>query len=324
MDQETHLNHDKAGAVAGAFADGLRHIEETWTKRQRIVRALLRSDPLERLVPEKLLFEAAFEHLTHRDVPNSPLVVLMNRSGHGDGARIAGGLLPMLAEHWRGISFVHVSFSTPSRGLGALVRGLLVKAGADCGIDVHVVAHNRPVEGLRLSLEDAAELVGAADLVISFASGGGAGLAVKDRMLDTDLLLSRSHISVLSYPDPEALVGDLPAFQQVLGREPDLQLLRFSVQALGDEGRFQDAGCATLGPDGDAEERLWSLIDNARRRVYRVLVEPMSADAPQGDPLICPCRALIKSSLAPSAVVTKIVPAGSRLVAVARGNATIG
>jgi hypothetical protein len=323
MDQETHLNHQKADTVAGAFSEYLRGIGETWTKRQRIVRALLRPDPLERLVPEKLLFEAVADHLKHRTVPSSPLVVLMNRSGHGDGARMAGGLFPLLSEYWRGISFVHVSFSTPSRGLGVLVRGLLVKAGADYDINVHVVAHNRPVEGLRLSSEDIDTLVGTADLVISFASGGGAGLMVQDRMMDKSPLLSRSHVSVLSYPDPESLVGELPTMKQILGREPDLASLRLRVQVLGDDNHFEALGAAVLGPEGDAAAQLWPLIDNARRRVYRVLIDPMSGDAPQGDSLICPCRALIKSSLAASAGVSRIVPAGARLVAVAWGNETV-
>ena len=324
MDQKTHLNQDKAGDVAAAFSEGLRCISPEWVERQRIVRQLLAPDPLERMVPEKLLFEAVATHMHGRTLSRVPLVVMMNRSGHGDGARIANGLFPILSEAWRGLSLIHVSFSTPARGLGALVRGLLVKAGVEHDIDVHVVAHNRPVEGLRLSGNDVSSLLDPADFVISFASGGGAGLLGANTLFEPDPLLARSHVAILSYPDPEGLIGELDSFDQVLGREPNLAALRFRVQVLKDDRTFEDFGTAALGEGGDAKTRLWSLIDNARRQVYRVLLQPLSGGGgPKGAPLVYPCRALIESSLAASAAVVKIVPVGARLVAVAKGNMTL-
>lgn len=320
MDQKADLTPRKAESVARAFSIGLDSISDSWVQRQRIVRWLLKTDPLERLIPEKLLFEAVAGHLKKRAVIKAPLVVLMNRSGHGDGARTVSGLFPLLTEKWRQISLVHVSFSTPSRGLGALVRGLLVKEGAKHGVNVHVVAHNRPVEGLKLADEDVEELIGDADLVISFASGGGAGLVTPQKMYEVDPLLRRSHIGVLSFPDPDSLVADLPQFQKELGREPDLERVRFWVQVVSDAPNVEDLGFTCLGgDDGDAESRLGPLLDSAKRRPYRVLVEPLSKNLPTGNPLVCPCRSVIESSLSLSARVEKIVPAGSRLVAVTSG-----
>ena len=306
--------------MAQAFSMGLDSVSSSWVQRQRIVRWLLKTDPLERLIPEKLLFEAVAGHLKQRHDIEAPLVVLMNRSGHGDGARTVSGLFPLLTKKWKQISLVHVSFSTPSRGLGALVRGVLVKEGAAHGVNVHVVAHNRPVEGLKLSEEDVDELVNDADLVISFASGGGAGLVTPAKMYDADLLLRHSHIGVLSFPDPDGLVADLPLFEKELGREPDLEMIRFWVQVVTESSGVEDLGFTCLGgAEGDARFRLGPLLDNAKRRPYRVLVEPLSNNLPTGDTLVCPCRSVIESSLSQSVRVEKIVPAGSRLIAVTTG-----
>jgi hypothetical protein len=182
------------------------------------------------------------------------------------------------------------------------------------------VTHNRAVEGLKAAPDDVERLLGQADLVISFASGGGAGLVSAERMHEMEPLLARSHVSVLSFPDPDSLVGELSVLEKELLREPDLEALRFWVQVVTASNEVEEVGFAQLGKNGDAKDRLWSLLDNARRRPYRVLVEPMSGGLPTGDPLVCPCRAVIQSSLTESAEIVKIVPAGSRLIAVATGS----
>ncbi|HUT78570.1 MAG TPA: hypothetical protein VM285_12830, partial [Polyangia bacterium] len=86
----------------------------------------------------------------------------------------------------------------------------------------------------------------------------------------------------------------------------------------GEDGRGE-LGHTVLADPGDARERLWVLLDNARRLRYRVLVEPMLRSLPAGDPLVCPCRTLIEESLHESLVVDRIVPAGGQILVAGRG-----
>ena len=315
----TNLSSDRAFEAARAFADALRSISPTWVSKYRVTRRFLARDPLERLVPERLVLEGVERLLSERPGLNAPLVVFMNRGGHGDGARLATGLLPIIARHWREVSVVHVSFNTPDRGLGALVRGVLTKTGAEHGIRAHAVAYNRPAQGLKLSDNDVVRLVGEAALVVSFASDGEAGLVPVASLCNREPLLAVSHLCVLSYPDPEGLVAELTHFERVIVQEPNVDAIRFWVQVQESDGTFEDLETALLGRDGNAATRLWPLIENARRRPYRVLVEPIYNNLPVGAPLVCLGRGVIERSLGPSCQVQKIVPAGSRLVAEATG-----
>jgi hypothetical protein len=320
MDQKTHLIADRASAVTHAFSEALQTISPIWTEKKRITRQFFGRDPFDRLVPEKLLFEGVEALLQNRARPDHPVVLFMNRGGHGDGAKVAGGLMPLLASHWHDLSFVHVSFNTPVRGLGALVRAVLQKSGAEHGIDVQVACHNRPPEGLRLSEQDAERLTSDADLIISFASSGAT-----EPFSVADPLIARSHLNVLSFPDPEGLVGQLDRLEKLLGQEPNLEAIRFWVQVEGGDskGAFEDLGTTTLGKGGAAKSELWKLIENARRRTYQVLLEPMSDDLASGDSLVCPCRALLTQNLSLSAKVLKVVPAGDHLIASALGRTTL-
>ncbi len=304
------------------FSEALRNISGKWTERQRLGRRLLLPDPLEKLVPVKLLQEGVAQLIENLQLDPHPVVLFMDRTGGGEGARAAASIMPLIADRWPGFVLVHISFATPSQGLGTLVRNTLVMSGGDLGVTVYVVAHNRPVEGLKLSAADADRLVAECDLVISFSPGGAAGLAPVQQCVEKDLLLAKSHLAVLSYPDPEAVVAQLPTYKATLSAESSIDALRFWVQ-VEDEGSFEDLDYTVLGEQGDAEERLWALIDNARRRCYRVLVEPLNKGLPVGDSLHCPCRTEIAKVLASSGHLSRIVPAGSRLVAVARGCDTL-
>ncbi|MCP4603148.1 MAG: hypothetical protein GY847_21980 [Proteobacteria bacterium] len=313
---------DLPSAAIAAFSNALQDIPPEWIARQRIGRRLLKSDPLERFVPARLLKEGMGKLLDVMSQLERPIVLFMDRAGGGDGARAAAGLMPLLGQRWPGVLFIHISFATPSQGLGALVRSILVHTGAENSVNVHVVAYNRPVEGLRLFPSDADAITRECDLIITFSPGGIAGLKSADQPPVDDPLLDRSHLAVLSFPDPESVIGDLPSFNQTIEKEPSLEAIRFWVQIKVDDS-FEDLGVAILGPGGDAEDSLWSLLDNARRHPYRILIEPMSNDLPSGDPLVCPCQTVIQEELSTSAAVSRIVPAGSRLVAVARGRCTL-
>lgn len=313
---------DHVSATVEAFSRALQDISAEWITRQRNARRLLKPDALERIVPAKLLGEGLAKLLDDLSKPERPLVLFFDRNGGGDGARAAAGLFPALGERWRGVSFVHVSFATPTQGLGALVRSVLTHAGAEHGVDVHVVAFQRPAEGIGMTTYELDDVVKACDLVLTFATGGSAGLISPRVSVGTDLLVSRSHLSVLSFPDPESLVGDLAGYAGLIEKEPTIDGIRFWVQIKAD-GEYQDLGTTVLGEGGDAEDRLWVLIDNARRQPFRILMEPMRNGLPGGDPLVCPCRTVIESEIGLSAQVIRVVPAGSCLVGVVRGKTTM-
>ena len=230
--------------------------------------------------------------------------------------------MPLISRHGGQTSLVLVSFSTPDPGIAALIRSSLTQKGAEHGVSVHVVAHNRPFCGLALPEERVDDLVCGSDLAITFAASGSAGLLGEEQPGAEDHLLARSHLGVLSYADPESAVAELPRYEQLLEKERALSAIRFRIQVEA-EGSFEDFGAATLGPDGDAKERLWVLLDNARRRRYQLLIEPLRGGAPVGGPLLCPCQTVVKERLGASAMLEKVVPAGATFVAVAKGKRTL-
>jgi hypothetical protein len=308
---------DGSPADPKALARAIESISKEWTARQRLARRLLAPDALERLVPSKLLSETLGAALEVRPAPGQPSVLIMDRGGGGDGAKNTAALLPLVAARWPGARVVHAAFATP-RGVGILIKGVVAEAGAACGIAAEAVGGDGPVEGLRLCASDEESLVGGFDLVVTFAHSGAAGVTTRDLSLQGDPLLARSHAAVLSYPDPEGLVAELDRLEQAIEVEPGLDAVRFWVEA-EDAGEFETLGYTTLGKGGDARERLWVLIDNAKRRRWRALVEPMHNGLPAGDPLVCPCRAVIETRLAGDARVVRVVPAGRLLVVVAEG-----
>jgi hypothetical protein len=311
---------DPAGVATERFARALQSISPRSAGRGRLSRRLLgHGDPFDMLVPSRLLEETFARAMEAIEPGPRPLVVAVDRLGGGEGVATSAALLRILAIRWPGAAFVHVAFNTPARGLGSLIRASLTRAGADAGIPVEVVAHDRPAWALKASPLEADALFEGVDLAIVFASRGAAGLggdpADGQRR---DLLLERSHAVVLSFVDPESLVADLDRFAAALAGEPGMDAVRFWVQAEGPDGRGE-LGHAVLADPGDARERLWVLLDNARRLRYRVLVEPMLHGLPAGDPLLCPCRTLIETGLRESLVIDRIVPAGGQLLVAGRG-----
>jgi hypothetical protein len=106
----------------------------------------------------------------------------------------------------------------------------------------------------------------------------------------------------------------------------DGALFRVEVEA-GDDGRrvqFAELGRCTLGPpEGDAGARLWQLIDNAKRKRYRVILAPTAGGREVGMPIICPCRRVLERGAIPGVSVTRLVPSGNRLIAVGHGRRTL-
>jgi hypothetical protein len=313
---------DNAKNVAAAFSKILNRVPQDKMDLQQGSRRLLTADPLERLVPTKLLEEGVGLLMDELAPTDNPVVLFMDRAGGGDGARAAAGLMPILGKRWPGVSFIHVSFATQSRGLGVLIRGVLMRSGAMNGVAVHVVAHNRPAEGLDLSGEDSNSLLEKCNLVITFAPGGTAGLIDEERNSDVNPLLKRSHLCVLSYPDPEGLVAGLGEFREIIKKDPVLSAVNFRVQTL-ESSSFNDIGSAMLGSDLDITGDLGILLDTAEPHTYRVLMEPLRGDSTVLTPLTCPNEAAIREHLKPSSSILRTVPAGSRLVTVARGKETM-
>lgn len=323
MDSEAHLGPSvEAVEAAEAFSRiSSVHASKDAPLRQ-VSRLLLSMDPLERLIPEKLLYEAVQHRLRQDAFPEAPLVVFMNRGGHGDGVRISAGLTALLAEHLKNPSLLHVSFNTPKGGLGALVRTAVLESAAAHNIGAIVLAHNLQAEKLPLTQSDIETALGRASLVISYAASGTACITTREQHCMQDLLLKHSHAAVLSFLDPEGLFGELPRIETELAREPNLAGIRFWVQSV-DGDRLDTLGGAMLGRTSrnDARQKLWPLIENARRRPYRILAEPVRANGESlGGAVVCPCLSLLKEhSLIPCIRVRKSVPAGSRFTIFAEG-----
>jgi hypothetical protein len=314
------MRREPAGAAADRLARALQSISPQSARRGRLARRLLgRGDPFDGLVPARLLDEG-FARTLEAVVPDSRcLVVAFDRLGGAEGAAASTGLLRILAARCTDASFVHVAFNTPSRGIGALIRAGLTRTGAELGIPVEVVAHDRPAWALKAAPREVDDLFAGIDVAIVFAPQGAAGL-VGDPEAESrrDPLLERTHLAVLSFPDPEALVADLDRFAAILAEEPGIDSVRFWVQAEDASGR-RELGHALLADPGDALERLWVLLDNARRHRYRVLVEPMARGLPAGDPLVCPCRTAVQDGLRQVLEIERVVAAGGRILVTGRG-----
>ncbi len=309
---------DPATATARLFSSSLQSVSPRHKQAQRCARRLLGpTDSFDRFVPSSLVNEATASLLAGLRERSDPVILFMDRLGGGDGGQCAASLIKILGESTRGASFIHISFSTPSRGLGSLLRGNLTRAGAETGVLVDVVAHNRPAEGMVMTREEADSLVADCDLVVTFAPGGSAGL-IPGEELKTDPLLTRSHVNVLSFPDPESLVADLPRLSEAIARDPEMDSIRFWAQIHAADGATPDLGRCHLGEDGDADSRLWVLLDNAKRHRYSFTLEPMLEKLPTGVALLCPCSAAMSSAV-PGVRIDRIVPAGNRLLVVGTG-----
>jgi hypothetical protein len=312
----------RASEILGAV---LERAPRELTDRERASRKLLGTGgAFDRLVPERLLLEALSLHLESNGLDRDPVVLFLDFGGGGDGARASAAVIALLGAQGLGGAYVHAASSTPPRGLGALVRTSLVDAGAGVGVLVDVVAHNRPLGAVEISDRELTELAAECALVVSYAAGGtGALLGAR-----AEGLLGLSHVCALTSPDPESFVAELGALARAVEGElgVDGALFRVEVEA-GDDGRdvrFAELGRCSLGPpDGDAGARLWQLIDNAKRKRYRVVVEPTAGGRPIGAPLVCPCRRVLERGALRGVTVTRLVPSGSRLVAVGRGRRTL-
>ncbi len=312
---------DHAPDVAAAFSRILDRIPKSSMDSQAGARALLVDDPVERVLPPKLLDEALLK-LMEELSPSSanPLVLFMDRAGGGEGSRAAIRVMPALARRWSRFALVHVSFATQSRGLGVLLRGVLKRAGAMHKVAVHVAAHKRPAEAADLTEKEASDLLGKCTLAITYAPAGAAGLLGLDPKADQ--LLRRSHLSILSFPDADGLLPYYAEMERIVDKHVGVQAVRFRVQvAKGEE--YEDQGTATLGKDHDAATRLGTLLNAAEKHKYRVLAQPIGPDNTIGHPILCPTESTITDHLAGAATVLRVVPIGGKLIAVARGLDTL-
>ena len=301
--------------IAERFLHALEAVSVESLEKQSKTRHLSKTnDSLEKMVDSSLLREAVAKYLEKCPLPASPVIAFMDRRGGGEGVRISSDILEMLSQQTQNAQYVHVSFVTPAGGVGSLLRGALARKGADCGILVDVVAHKRPAEGMRLSPAEADGLVADCDLVITFAPEGTAGLIFQSDD-GRDELLARSHISVLSFPDPEHVVADLDRYEQIVTERPGFNHIRFWVQTW-DDNAWTTLGQCMLGKGGDARQRLWKLVDSAKRHVYRILAEPIAREIAIGVPLIYPCKGLLESRRFHGIVAEKIVQAGSDIIMV--------
>jgi hypothetical protein len=319
-----------AQRVCELFDAALARAPEEAMLRERPTRRLLgKGGSFDRIAPTQLLLESVERHLEATPLRRDPAILFLDFAGGGDGARAASALLGVLGARRLGGTLSYVAANTPPRGLGALVRSSLVDAGAGAGLSVEVVAHNRPLGAAELSARDLEEIAQRCALTISFASGGAAALFGPGDAR----LLELSHVCALTTPDPESLIAELPAFAAATSHDHGVDGVSFVVEVETDDApidraekepsRAQLGRCALGPPEDDARERLWQLIDNAKRRRYRALVSPTLGGAPAGPALVCPCRRALERGAHLGVSTTRIVPSGNRLVAAGRGRRTL-
>jgi hypothetical protein len=300
--------------TARRFAAALETISPKWQAKQNKSRHLANiSDSLERMVTGSILREALTKYLDSHVLAEKPQIVFMDRKGGGKNMKTIESVIELLGSRLKGCSFIHIAFATPPKGVGTLLGSSLARKGAESGVAVEVVAQNKPAEGLEFTIEQTEELLQEASLVITYAPDGIAGLLPMNAE-SPDPLIKASHLCVLTFPDPEHVVADLPRYEEVIAQRPGFNKIRFKVQTAEKNREFKTLDFCTLSANGDAHEKLWRLLDNARRLNYRLLAEPIAHDVPVGRPLYCPCKALLKSTSRIGTKIDKIIPAGSDLV----------
>ena len=276
----------------------------------------LQGEDFERIVDSSLLRESVAKTLDKFRSYKGPVVLLMDRKGGGQGSKVAADIITLLGKYPRSI-LIYVPFVTPPHGVGTLIQSSLSRTGADYGVLVDVVSANIPAKGLHFTREQAERLVEKVDIVITYAPEGSAGLIPFEEM-KIDNLIAVSHINVLSYPDADYVVADLPRYEQIISKRPGFNHIEFSVEVVND-GKIEQLGRCLLGKGGDAADRLWVLMDNARRQEYRVLAVPVAHNEFIDDPLFCPCETLLKKHIGQSIKVDKLVNGGNSLVVSGKG-----
>jgi hypothetical protein len=308
--------------LARRFAQALDGISEHWHDRQNKTRDLLTSfDAMEEMISASLLRETVARHFSqHTTAGTAPVVLFMDRKGGKAGGHTSGTIISLLATLATEISYVHIGFNTPPRGIGTLLQSSLMRKGTEHGVVVDVVSSTAPAEGLSWPDVQIRELLESATLIITYAPEGSAGL-IPFEPPGVDPLIARSHINVLSFPDPEYSVADLPRYEAIVAKRPEFKHIRVWIQIL-EEGRWNTLGHCVIGSGGDASTRLWQFIDNAKRHPWRLLLEPMAHDLPTGVPLHCPSRTVLTDHFPTGLRIDRVVTAGNNVVLVGSGERT--
>ncbi len=292
---------------------------------------------MERTVFDKLLFETIETALKSRppSTSSTATIVVMDRGGLGDAARQAPGLLALFAAHFQASAgtskLVHVSFNTP-HGIGILVRNAVAKSAAEHAVDAMVSIADQDAEWIdKVALDSLLALLRDTSSVISHAASASFSLLPQRRLFAPDPLLARSHGVVLSFLDPEALLGEAARFASLIGPSADFAAIRFRIQIYRG-GKTEEIGTVELVPSRLKEtvHTLSRLIEAARRHVWFAAVEPIeqhAAEDPAADTagLFCPCRELLHNlDFLPSVKAVKTIPSGACATLVARGIDTEG
>ncbi|MBN2801890.1 MAG: hypothetical protein JXR91_02230 [Deltaproteobacteria bacterium] len=270
----------------------------------------------ERLADSSLLKESLKKTFKQLNDKNSPVVLFMDRKGGSEEVKVAESVIELLSVFEKSL-LIYMPFITPRGGLGTLMQSALARKGASAGVLVDVVPVNMLARGLHITLEQAKNIVSEVDIAITYAPEGFAGLMPYENELE-DALVSVSSLNILSFPDGEYTVADIPRFKDVIEKRPSFNHIEFTVELIKN-GSVTEHGRALLGEGGDAEQRLWTLLDSAKREQYMVLATPVVHGVPVGEPLFMPCESLLKEHLSKRIEIDKIVKAGNSLIAVGRG-----
>jgi hypothetical protein len=303
-------------ALDGALS-GVPHVV---AEQQSAVRPLLRPDPMERVVTSKLLREAVAKALEHHSFREGANMLLVDCLGGSEGARAASALMPVVEQKLREASLVHLSCGTKGRGVARLIERMLRALVPGLPATIDVLSTPASIEEASPRLGELSSLI---DMLVLMAPLGAAGLTWTSDGLGMGELLRQARVSVLTYPDPESLVAALPTMERELSRSKQMASLRVEFHLDTSHG-LVSLGAAIVGPGGDAGQRLWLLLDNARRHRYVATIVPLGPDdMPCGRALACPCRTLLENRLVVPGAGVRIIPCGGLLAVVAEGRGTL-
>lgn len=286
---------------------------------QAPLRALLRPDLMERVVIAKLLRETVGRALELHSFREGAGMLLLDCHGGSEGARAASSLLPVIQEHLRGTNLVHLSCATKGRGVARLIERMLRALVPGLPATIDVLSTPAAVEEVCDRLE---RLEPQADMTVLLAPLGSAGLSWSFDGFGLGELVASAHASVLTYLDPESLVAALPVLEKDVESGRGFDRLRIDLYVDDDDGS-RLLGSTEVGPGGEASQRLWVLIDNARRHRYEARLVPLLSGQPCAPPLHCPCRTLLEQRLRRFGAGVRIVPCGGLFAVVAAGRGTL-
>jgi hypothetical protein len=274
------------------------------SRLDNVARGTIPSPPASRLL-QRSGFEAAVEArlcgetlallLESRSAPLQSLLVI-DLSTTGRAATVwLGNMMTMLAPDHPALRITFTLPGTRRAGRGFLLERYLEGISKDTGLEVSLISGPASIERSAPEGAEALQLRDAFDLIVVLSLAGSAGLEAPWPTLPERGWLALADAAVLTFIDPDSLVGDLDRISLLDSGPP-----RLRVETL-DSATPKLVGRVDVEALDEARRELPLLIETARRRPWRAVAEPKPGT--HGTELGCPSE---------TAAITLIEPAKPR------------